>query len=501
MWPHRVPDELCLPKSSAILTRMLRLLTFFLLVLLTGCSSPPSYDMAIVNGRVMDPESGLDAVRNVGVNGDKIATITEHEISGKQTLDAAGHVVTAGFIDFHRHGHSPENYRAQIHDGITSALELEIGVEDIDAFYAEREGKALVNHGATISHPYTRNIVMTGANPGLEGDALLRALTPDQLDKLKDRIARGLDQGAVGIGFHLADNPGATSNELLELFRLAPRYDATCFVHIRTSRTDTSNVEEALGYSKETGAPLHIVHINSSGAAMIPEYLDVIQKARDNGVDVTTECYPYNRGSTLIQSHQLNDWETYSDDELAQYNWVETGEQLTRESFGKYRKQGGFVISPPSYSLENVKAAVASPLTMIASDGTWLVNGRAHPRTFGAYARVLGRYVREEKALSLMDALAKMSLRPAKRLQRRVPMMKNKGRVKVGADADLVVFNPDTVLDKGTFEDPAQYPEGIRHVVVNGAAVLVEGNLVEGKLPGRPIRAPASARGGAIPHD
>ena len=152
---------------------------------------------------------------------------------------------------------------------------------------------------------------------------------------------------------------------------------------------------------------------------MIPEYLDVIQKARDNGVDVTTECYPYNRGSTLIQSHQLNDWETYSDDALAQYNWVETGEQLTRESFGKYRKQGGFVISPPSYSMENVKAAVASPLTMIASDGGTLVKGRAHPRTFGTYAAYpQSHYVREEKALSLMDALAKMSLRPAKRLQR-----------------------------------------------------------------------------------
>ena len=471
---------------------MLKVLSIFALVLLAACSSAPSYDVAILNGRVIDPESGLDAVRNVGIQGDKIAAITADEISGKQTLDAGGHVVTAGFIDLHRHGHSPENYRAQIHDGITSALEMEIGVEDIDAFYAEHEGKALVNHGAAISHPYARNIVMTGLNPGLEGDALTQPLTAAQIEKLKEAITKGLDRGAAGVGFGLAYSPGATSDELLEMFRLAARFHATGSVHIRTSRTDASNVEEVLGYARETGAPLHIVHINSSGAKLVREYLDVIQKARDSGVDVTTECYPYNRGSTFIQSHLFDDWETYSDENFAQFIWVQTGEHLTRESFGKYRKQGGIVIQPPSYSMDDVKAAVESPLTMIASDGMWIDNGRAHPRTFGTYSRILGRYVREEKVLSLMDALAKMSLRPAQRLEQRVPLMKNKGRVKVGADADLVVFNPDTVLDKGTFENPAQNPEGIRHVVVNGVAVLAEGNLVEGAFPGRPIRAAIS---------
>ena len=128
-------------------------------------------------------------------------------------------------------------------------------------------------------------------------------------------------------------------------------------------------------------------------------------------------------------------------------------------------------------------------MTMIASDGMWLVNGKAHPRTFGTFARVLGHYVRDEKALTLNEALAKMTIQPARRLEKRAPMMARKGRLEAGADADIVVFDPATVNDEATFEDPARYSKGFQHVFVNGVAALKDGEFVEGAAGGVGIKA------------
>ena len=178
-----------------------------------------------------------------------------------------------------------------------------------------------------------------------------------------------------------------------------------------------------------------------------------------------------------------------SDEEIGQHIWVETGENLTRETFAKYKPSGGLIISPASYSEEAVKNLVADPMVMIASDGMWLTNGKAHPRTWGTYARVLGRYVREQKALGLMEALKKMTVLPADRLAERIPAMKTKGRLQVGADADIVVFDPETVIDQATYQDPVQYSVGIDHVVVNGTVTLTDGKLVDDAAGGGPIRA------------
>ena len=468
-----------------------RIASLLVLCATTSLAQAP-YDIVLRGGRAIDPESGLDGVRNIGIVAGRVAAISGERLEGEQVVDATGMVVAPGFIDLHQHGQSLENYAAQIRDGITTALELEIGVEDIEAWYEDRQGRALVNYGASISHPYSRQMAMLGRNPGLEGESLATELTKEQMQALRRRIERGLDQGAVAVGFGLAYTPGATREEIVEAFRIAARYGASCHVHMRTDHETLSNLEEVIDAARETGSQAHVVHINSSARDRVLDYLGLIEKAQASGVDITTEAYPYNRGSTLIQSHLFNEWEDYTDEQLAQFIWVRTGETLTRETFPQRRRMGGTIILPPLYREESVRRAIASPLVMIASDGMWLTDGRAHPRSFGTFSRVLGRFVREQGALSLTEAIRKMTLMPAKRLERRIPAMRNKGRLRPGADADIVVFDPETVIDMGTYSDPAQSPQGIRHVIVNGVLALKNGLVAEDARPGRAVRAERS---------
>lgn len=467
---------------------MKRPLVALLLLALAACSSGPTYDLVLAGGRVIDPESGLDAVRHIGINGDRVAAVSESPLAGKETIDATGLVVSPGFIDLHRHGQSAEAYGWQLRDGVTTGLELELGEADIPAWYAEREG-SLMNYGASISHPYSRNIAQLGENPGLEGPQLERPLTEEELVKLEALIRQGLEAGAIAVGFGVAYTPGATQEELNRIFAIAAEYDASCHVHMRTSRDDFTNLDEVLTAAESSGAALHIVHINSSGGDRALEYVRRIEEARERGIDVTTEAYPYNRGSTLIEAHLFDDWESYPDEQFGQYIWVETGETLTRETFGKYREQGGTIISPPAYSMETVEALFQSPTPMVGSDGMWLDKGRAHPRSFGTFARILGSFVRDKGVLTLPQAIEKMTLQPAKRLEARVPEMADRGRIREGAVADITVFNPDTVIDVGTFEDPARAPKGIPYVLVSGVVTVRDGNLVEGAAAGKPIRA------------
>jgi N-acyl-D-aspartate/D-glutamate deacylase len=191
---------------------------------------------------------------------------------------------------------------------------------------------------------------------------------------------------------------------------------------------------------------------------------------------------------TEIQSALFDDWESWPDERFADHQLVSTGERLTRATFGEARRAGGTVIIH-GRTEEMTRAAVESPLTMIASDG-FIEGGRGHPRTSGSYAKVLGQYVRDEGVLSLEDALAKMTIMPARRLQSRAPAFARKGRLQVGMDADITIFDPATVIDRSTYMDATIPSLGIPWVIVNGDVVVDEGVITPAR-PGVGIRAPA----------
>ena len=305
------------------------------------------FDLVIANGRVLDPESGLDGTRQLGLRGGTIVRISETPLDGTAILDAAGLAVAPGFVDLHVHGQDDENYRIKAMDGVTTALELEAGTEDVDGWYAARAGQSLINFGASSSHIRARAVefhdkgVLLPSGPATHGLA-----TPEQVDSMKARVRRGLQQGGLGVGMGIQYTPGATRWEIVEMFRVAAEAGAPVFVHVRSfgTREPGSSVEsmlEVLAAAAITGAPLHIVHINSMSLESTPETLRLVEEARARGLDVTTEAYPYSAGQTYIESALLDQYENAPDDLYRKLQWVKTGERLTRGTFRKYRKEGG----------------------------------------------------------------------------------------------------------------------------------------------------------------
>src|SRR6267378_5187794 len=462
------------------------MITALLLALQLG--TPPVYDRVILGGHVMDPASQLDAVRNIGLVGGRIAVISGKAIRGRDTIDARGLVVAPGFIDLHAHGQTAETYRYYALDGVTTALELQLGTADVAAWYREREdgGGERINYGVSIGHIKVRMAVMHDSGTRMPvSDGAYRAASPAQIDEIAQRIETGLREGAVDIGAGFPYTPAATREELLAVFRVAAKTNTPLHVHIRPG---VAGLKEALALADETHAPLHVVHINSAGLGETPAMLELISAARASGHDVTTEAYPYDAGMTEIRSATIQDvYRTAPDERLAELEWPPTGERLNRESFDRYSKIGGPVVIHTNTE-QMVALAISSPLTIIASDAYWQ-DGTGHPRTAGTFARVLGRYVRDTHALSLMDGIRKMTLMPAQRLEARVPAMRQKGRLRVGADADITIFDAARVLDRSTYREPSLAPVGIEHVIVNGVSVVRNGRALEGVAPGKAVRA------------
>ena len=469
----------------------------FLSLLLAAPAFAQKYDIVLEGGRVIDPESGLDATRNLGISNGRIARISSDPLAGERVISVKGLVVAPGFIDLHQHSQDNDSGRVKAFDGVTTALEMEIGAPDVAAFLKRKDGHSLINYGTTASHAAARALVFGSPLPEEtilppSGSATNQPATVEQMQKIEDRLRQELDAGALGVGMGIQYTPGATRLEVIQMFRLAAERRVPVFTHVRSfGRLEPGSsieaVSEVIAAAAISGASLHIVHINSSCLQDGLECLSLVAGARARGIDVTTEAYPYIAGMTSINSALFNPgWSEKLGIDYSSLQLPDTGERLTKERFDELHNS----IKPQEVLMfantqEMVDAIIPNPLVMIASDGD-----KGHPRNAGTYSRILARYVREKGSITLMDAIRKMSLMPAQRLEKATPAARRKGRLQEGADADIVVFDPQTVADRSTYQAPMETSAGMQFVIVGGTVLIDQGKLLPNTFLGRPVLGP-----------
>lgn len=446
------------------------------------------FDVVILGGRVMDPETGFDQIANVGIEGGKVTAITRQPISGQTAIDASGLVVAPGFIDIL--SYAPDTYGIwyKIGDGVTTNLGMHgLGV-DAAAWFAHWEQVGSPAHfGGAFSYNFARAQL-------LGWSSIYRPASEAQIEQLAALAEQGLRDGWIGIDTSLEYAPGTSYDEVRAMGEVAARHGVPLFFHGRYSDmeepgTNFDTLAEILQVARETGAAVHVEHINSTGGTWtMAESLAILAGARAEGVDVTACIYPYNFWATYLGSARFDPgWQErfrigYGDLEIAG-----TGERLTADSFARYRSENKLAVA---YAIPeaDVRTALQSPFVMLGSDAILEPAHNNHPRSTGTYARTLGKYVREEQMLPLMEALAKMTILPARRLEAQAPALRAKGRLQVGSDADITLFDPLTVRDQSTVQNPAQFSAGIAWVLVEGVVVKDPEGLRRDLLPGRAIK-------------
>ncbi|NND68995.1 MAG: amidohydrolase family protein [Halioglobus sp.] len=502
---------------------MLKRLFLLLLCAVPSLVWAAQYDLVIVGGRVIDPETGLDAVRHLGINGGAIVALQEAPVTGRETIDATGLVVAPGFIDLHTHSPTPLGQYYQAFDGVTTALELEAGHFPVLEYGQAISTQPLIHYGASAGHVMARLLEKNGlgggsplSQPGpvnLKGwwtafkfvlfdfeTALAASFTEpadeQELARLREHVERSLDEGALGIGLPLDYFSTAIQDaELTMLFEVAAGRAAPLFIHVRRGIDgDPAGLREVLSLARETGASIHICHITHNAMSELELFLAEIREARAAGVDVTTEVLPFNAGSAAIGSAVFGrDWQAIFNITYKDVQWAATGERFTKSMFEEYRVKhpNGQVIH--HYLKEDwARRALVEPGVMVVSDLLPMVTKekKVSPHN-AAFSKVLARYVREEGLLDLTDALARMTLLPARRLESFAPVLRKKGRLQPGMDADITIFNAATIRDNATYMEPYREATGIEHVIVGGVPIIRAGELVEGVYPGQRLLAGA----------
>lgn len=471
------------------------------------------YDVVLAGGRVIDPETGMDAVRSVGISGNRIARISAGELEGHKVVDVSDLVVAPGFINVHSHAWTPLGQEFEVLDGVTTALELEAGAFPAASFGTHEPiaiaDKSRINFGASVGHAFARSKVLDGKNAVSGADdmtarqvgtalsidmeiSMFRAtLDGSQIRELERLLRNELKQGVgLGIGMLLDYMSEAVSDAEMEvLFQIAADTGAPIFVHIRRGVAgDPAGLEEVIDYARKTGAQVHICHLQASAMGGVKRFLHLIRSARAEGIRISTESFPYNAGSTSNTAAVFNrNWQeifaiSYGDVEIAS-----TGERFTKDSWEHYRESAPGTTVIHHYNKEEwTSIATNAPDVMVASDGTPVISLKANVAPFGigTNARILGRYVRERQSLTLIQAIRKMTLLPADMLSTYNPAFRQKGRLQEGMDADITVFDPNNVIDRATYREPFQHSEGFMQVLVGGQFVVKDGILLPDAYPG-----------------
>ncbi len=450
------------------------------------------YDTVILGGRVMDPETGRDEIANVGILADQIRAITTDDIRGRKTIDASGQIVAPGFIDILASIRLDKAaHEFKVGDGVTTVLGMHGGPLDVAEYRRSHAAVGpLVNYAATVSHSELREAV--GAT-----DRYAPA-TPEQIEAMRPLAVQAIRDGAVGIGFGINYTPGASYEEIFALFEVAAAEGVTCHLHARYKGnvfplTMSLATMEVISMAAATGAQAQLAHLISSTVGSAPLSIALIEGASARGVDVGFDFHVWTRNQTRLQSALFDEgWQerfggaSYSDVYVA-----DTQEQLTEARFFELRAQPEILSVQTEFIPEaEMIMGLRSPLGIVSSDGGGLVDGRGHPRSVGTFGRFLGRFVRELEIVDWMEGIKKITLLPAERLENAIPAMSSKGRLQIGMDADVTIFDPAIVQERATYADPAQMSAGISFVIVNGMLVLDDGEIVEGAEPGEWLRHP-----------
>lgn len=445
-------------------------------------------DIIIKNGSYPDFEAGIMVKGSLAIKDGKIKKIygeNDPIDEAKEIIDAEGKVVSPGFIDIHMHEEDFINEGKQYvisklmaYQGVTTCVGGQCGVQKQPISYfkevIEELGGAPVNYLMLVGY----NEIRTKQGIGRHEQP-----TEEQLKTMIKIIEEELDAGAVGISFGIEYDPGITTDEVVSVVNAFKDREIFVAAHYRSDgKQAVPAVEEMIEIQRNINQKFQISHLSSCSAmGKMKECLKLINDEMDRNPNLDYDTYPYNAfsttmGSEVFEDGCLEEWgKDYNDILLTDDPYKNV--RCTKEIFDKCRKEHPEMLAVAFVMNEDeIEMAISNKNGMVASDGI-INHNNGHPRAAGTFPRVLGKYVREEQALTLIDALEKMTLRPANRIG-----LESKGRIKEGCDADLVIFDPNTILDGATYESLNIRPKGINYVILGGEVAIKDNDILKSNL-------------------